>query len=208
MAIVALPAAAKTAEVAIQNSDKVGHVMSVAVARVLQAIIIFICVIVIIIGIIVLRYGSWVTGSIWLVIGLAGLGGTAWWARETSGFIANQPPQYQSYHPPPRRPMVRRRSTGSRIGLRFGFGEDAENTPENLEKLQQVGGDCGCGDDPVHDGAGDETMSRKDNIIPTPPSEKGAVYGSGETRELFHEEMLENGNITRDTGKKLKLKAQ
>lgn len=221
MAFLAAPAAAQTAQVVVQNADKVGHVASVGVARVLQGIIIFICVILILIGIIVMRYGSWVTGGIWMAIGVVGLAGTAWWARDTSSFLTSQPqPQYQVKFQPQyqmRRPTY---PLPARPPAKYARGEEAEDRSDSaLAKLSQVGGDCGCGDSEKRDESVDEAaglaVSREDNIVPTPAADKAAmagpppVMGSGETHELFHEEMLEPGNATRFAeGKKLKLKAQ
>lgn len=234
MALLAAPAAAQTAQVVVQNADKVGHVASVGVARILQGIIIFICVILILIGIIVMRYGSWVTGGIWMGIGIVGLAGTAWWARDTSSFLTSQTqappqpqyqyqPQYQPRLQPQYFPQMRRPSypLPARPPAKYARGEEPEDRSDSaLAKLNQVGGDCGCGDSEKRDETVDEAaglaVSREDNIIPTPAADKAAlvapppVMGSGETHELFHEEMLEPGNATRGQtdGKKLKLKAQ
>jgi len=228
MALLAAPAAAQTAQVVVQNADKVGHVASVGVARILQGIIIFICVILILIGIIVMRYGSWVTGGIWMGIGIVGLAGTAWWARDTSSFLTSQPqaapqPQYQpqyrfqpQYFPQMRRPNY---PLPPRPPAKYARGEEPEDRSDSaLAKLNQVGGDCGCGDSEKRDESVDEAaglaVSREDNIVPTPAADKAAmvapppVMGSGETHELFHEEMLEAGNTTRlAEGKKLKIKS-
>jgi hypothetical protein len=188
--------AAQVGTSAIEHADTLAHVGFTGVGRIVQAIVIFLCVIIILIGIIVMSVGNFTTGLIWFAIGVIAIGGTIFWIRGSSGFYSPgaQRPAYQpgtvynvaprSAYRQPQIPLSQLRPAQPHQGhqRRFmGRGEvkaAMELTDEELRELTPVGGDdCNCG------GA--------DNVIDRLVSPRD-VKGAGESGELFDEAMLKD----------------
>lgn len=213
--------AAQIGQTAIQNADTLATVGFGGASRILQAVVIILCVIIILIGIIVMSVGTFTTGLIWFAIGAVALGGTIYWTRGNQSFYKPQPayqpvPTYQvdprSAYPQPRMPLAQRRFQApypGRYSPYAGRGEEThpEVTEEELRGMTEVGGDCGCGDDdsapaapaPAPAFPTTETLMHEapstDNVIDRLVSPRD-VKGAGEAGEFFDEAML--NDLTRE----------
>lgn len=210
--------AAQVGTTAIEHADTLAHVGFTGVSRIVQAVVIFLCVIIILIGIIVMSVGNFTTGLIWFAIGAVAMGGTVFWIRSSSGFYKPSEPVYQPgpiYQPVPRSAYVQPRAPLAQQSFRRpytgptqGFHGRGEVSVEELKQMTEVGGDCGCGDDTEERSSSqDDTPTPPTPIFPSPVSVEGDnvidrvvsprdVKGAGEAGELFDEAML--NDLTRD----------
>lgn len=178
--VVAAMQAAQMGQTVVEHAPELATVGFGGVSRILQAIVIFLCVIIILIGIIVMRVGSFVTGLIWFTIGAVAMGGTIYWIHGNQSFYRDKTPvaaarPRQMYRP---RRIIGR---GEELNTKSTLDQDEQN------EVKIVGADdCGCGGADIPTDSDDD-----DNIIPINLTPR-PIKGAGEAGELFEETMLKD----------------